>query len=225
MKPLFRPAIVAAISLFTLLVFYFLFINLFNDPVSKRSSSQDNLSNPLTNPPLPPIITVDPKESEPERTPDAPYLQTPPEVVIKMLEMAKVQPNDLVYDLGSGDGRIVIAAAQKFGARAIGIEIDPELIRESDRSLKTALEQTPKIGDRIKFIRQDLFKTDLREATVITLYLTPQANLRVASQILPTLKKGTRIISHQYPLGELPADQTEKVKIGDREYQIYLYQR
>ncbi len=180
-------------------------------------------SNPLEITPLPSAPPVVTKDIEPERTPDAPYLQTPQEVVLKMLEMAKVGKNDLVYDLGSGDGRIVIAAAQKFGAKAIGIEIDPELIRESDRESKLAIAKTPEIRDRIKFIKQDLFKTDLRNATVITLYLSSQANQRISSEILPKLKSGTRIISHEYGLADLPPNQTKKIKVGDREHIIYLY--
>ena len=172
---------------------------------------------------LPPISPIATKDSEPERIPDAPYVQTPPEVVLKMLEMANVNKNDVVYDLGSGDGRIVITAAQKFGAKAIGIEIDPELIRESDRESKAEIAQTPEIRDRIRFIKQDLFKADLSDATVITLYLLPQANLRVLSEILPRLKRGTRVVSHEYELGDLPPDQVEKVKVANYEHRIYLW--
>ena len=175
----------------------------------------------LENKPLPSL--PNPKNSDPERTPDAPYLQTPERVVIKMLEMAKVTSQDVVYDLGSGDGRIVIAAAQQFGAKAIGIEIDPELIRESERQLDAAIAKTPQIRSQVKFVKQDLFKTDLSNATVITLYLLPQANLRVLSEVLPKLKSGTRIVSYQYGLGDLPANRTEKVKVGDQEYMIYLW--
>ncbi len=175
------------------------------------------------NKPLPPIAQVDPKQFEPERTPDAPYLQTPDRVVLKMLEVASVQPNDIVYDLGSGDGRIVIAAAQRFGAKAIGIEIDPELIRESDRESKSAIAQTPKIRDQIKFVKQDFFKTDLSNATVITLYLLPEVNLRILSEIFPKLKSGTRVLSYEYDLGDFLPNQTEKVTIGDREHMIYLW--
>lgn len=209
---LFRYILIACITSSTLLACNSLFIN--------QSPSPNNLleSKPLRS--LPPIET---KNIEPERIPDAPYLQTPPEVVLKMLEMAKVDKSDVVYDLGSGDGRIVIAAAQNFGARAIGIEIDPELIRESDRESKLAIAKTPEIRDRIQFIKQDFFKTDLRDATVITLYLLPQVNLRVRSEILPKLKTGTRIISYEYDLGDLPPNQTEKIKVGNREYSIYLW--
>ena len=179
--------------------------------------------NVLENKPLPAIAQVNPKEFEPERTPDAPYLQTPDRVVSKMLEMANVKPNDLVYDLGSGDGRIVIAAAQQFGAKAIGIEIDPELIRESARESKAAIAQTPKIRDQIKFVKQDFFKTDLSNATVITLYLLPEVNLRILSEIFPKLKSGTRVLSYEYDLGDLLPNQIEKVTIDDLEHLIYLW--
>ena len=188
--------------------------------------SGNNLFSPnksLENTPLPSVATIDPKSFEPKRIPDAPYLQTPQEVVIEMLEMAKVSQADLVYDLGSGDGRIVITAAQRFGAKAIGIEIDPELIQESEREMKLAIAQTPQIRDQIKFVKQDLFKTDLGNATVITLYLLPQANLRVRSEILPKLKSGTRIVSYEYDLGDLPPNQVKKVKVGDRQHTIYLW--
>ena len=181
----------------------------------------------LVNPSISAIPNNDPSAIEPERIPDAPYLQTPHEIVSKMLTMAKVQPSDLVYDLGSGDGRIPIAAAQKFGAKAIGIEIDPELIRDSNLELNAAIAKTPEIRDRIKFIQQDFFKTDLRDATVVTLYLLPKVNLRVRSEILPKLKAGTRIVSYEYDLGDLPPTQTEKViekrQDGDREHTIYLW--
>jgi hypothetical protein len=210
MANLFRFILIAAITASTLVA-----CNIWVNSEAPKT--------PLESKPLPSVPNIDPKNSDPERTPDAPYLQTPERVVIKMLEMAKVTSQDVVYDLGSGDGRIVIAAAQKFGAKAIGIEIDPELIRESERATKSASDKTPQIRSLIKFVKQDLFKTDLRDATVITLYLLPQANLRVRAEILPKLKSGTRIISYQYSLGDLPATRTEKVKVGDQEHMIYLW--
>jgi SAM-dependent methyltransferase len=227
MKSLFRFAFIFIISASIAISYYSLFNNFFDAPSLKNSSletlSPRNALKELTNPPTPTLPNIDPKTAEPERIPDAPYLQTPPEVLLKMLELAKVQPNDLVYDLGSGDGRIAIAAVQQFGAKAIGIEIDPELIRESSRSLESALKTTPEIGDRLKFIKQDLFKTNLRPATAIMIYLSSEANLRIYSEILPKLKSGTRIVSHEFGLGSLAANQTEKIKIGDRDYQIYLW--
>ncbi len=213
MANLFRFILIAAISSLTLVACNFLFSN---NPSPPNQSLNDSK-------PLPVVQNVDPKTTEPERIPDAPYLQTPNEAVVKMLEMAQVRSNDLVYDLGSGDGRIVIAAAQKFKAKAIGIEIDPELIRESAREEESAIAQTPDIRDRIKFVKQDLFKTDLRDATVITLYLLPQANLRVRSEILPKLKSGTRVVSYEYDFGDLPPNRIEKIKIDGQEHMIYLW--
>lgn len=211
MAHLFRFLLIVVITASTLVA-----CNLWSD-----RNSASNKSFEIT--PLPSVPNIDPKAIDPERLPDAPYLQTPRPVVLKMLEMAKVNENDIVYDLGSGDGRIAIAAAQKFGAKAVGIEIDPELIRDSKNELKTAIAESPKISDRIKFVKQDFFKTDLREATVITLYLSPKANLRVSSEILHRLKSGTHIVSYQYDLGDLPDQQTEKIKVGDREHMIYLW--
>lgn len=190
-----------------------------------------NSMNSLNNPPSPSLplasppanLIVEPKDIDANLIPDAPYVQTPPEVVLKMLEMAKVNSTDRVYDLGSGDGRIVLAAAQKFGANAVGVEIDPELIRESDRSSQEAIAKNPEIRERIKFIQQDLFKVDVSEATVVTLYLVPKANLRVRTEILPKLKSGTRIVSHEYDLGDLEPQQVQQVKVGDRDHKIYLW--
>lgn len=216
LRLILKFVLIAAITSSTLLACNFLMFN-------TSSSSNDPLKNQPENKLLPPLPTIAAQDTEPERIPDAPYVQTPPEVVLKMLEMAKVDKNDVVYDLGSGDGRIVITAAQKFGAKAIGIEIDPELIRESDRELKAAISQTPEILDRIKFIKQDLFKADLNDASVITLYLLPQVNLRVRSEILPKLKRRTRVVSHEYDLGDLPPNQIEKVKVGNHEHRIYLW--
>jgi DNA modification methylase len=153
LRLILRFVLIAAITSSTLLACNSLMFN-------NSTSSSDPLENKPENKPLPPLPTMATKDIEPERIPDAPYVQTPPEVVLKMLEMAKVDKNDVVYDLGSGDGRIVITAAQKFGAKAIGIEIDPELIRESDRESKAAIAKTPEIRDRIKFIKQDLLKAD-----------------------------------------------------------------
>ena len=140
------------------------------------------------------------------REPDVVYVPTPPEVVEAMLQLANVTAQDVVYDLGSGDGRIPIAAAQKFGATAVGIDINPDRIREANENLAKA-----GVGDKVKFLNQDLFETDLRPATVITLYLLPSLNVK----LMPTLKKlkpGTRIVSHSFDMGsEWPADKTQNI--------------
>ena len=140
------------------------------------------------------------------REPDVIYVPTPQDVVEAMLAMAKVTAKDVVYDLGSGDGRIPITAAQKFGATAVGIDINPQRIREANDNLAKA-----GVGNKVKFLNQDLFETDLRPATVITLYLLPALNQKLMPK-LKALKPGTRIVSHSFDMGkEWPAEKTQDV--------------
>ena len=140
------------------------------------------------------------------REPDVIYVPTPQEVVDAMLRIANVTAKDVVYDLGSGDGRIPITAAQKFGATAIGIDINPERVKEANGNLAKA-----GVGDKVKFLNQDLFETDLTPATVITLYLLPTLNVK----LMPTLKKlkpGTRIVSHSFDMGSAwPPEKSQDV--------------
>lgn len=137
---------------------------------------------------------------------DVPYVPTPASVVEAMLKMAEVGKGDMVYDLGCGDGRIVITAAQKYGARGVGIDIDPQLIRESNENAKAA-----GVADRVKFFEQDLFASDFKEATVVTLYLLPEVNLRLRPKLLSELKPGTRIVSHAFDMGDWKPDKTVEV--------------
>ena len=130
------------------------------------------------------------------RTPDVIFVPTPQAVVDAMLKLAKVTKNDVIYDLGSGDGRIPITAAKTYGARGVGIDIDPQRIREATENLKTA-----GVGDRVKFLNQDLFTTDISEATVVTLYLLPSLNLKLLPKLNRELKPGTRIVSHAFDMG------------------------
>ena len=132
---------------------------------------------------------------------DVIFVPTPEQVVIEMLKMAKVTKDDVVYDLGCGDGRIVITAAKVFGARGIGIDIDPELIEESTRNAMSA-----GVADRVKFQQQDLFTTDLREATVVFLYLLPELNEKLRPKLLRELKPGSRVISHEFDMGDWKPD-------------------
>jgi len=140
------------------------------------------------------------------RSPDVIFVPTPQEVVDAMLKLAKVGPNDVVYDLGSGDGRIPITAAKTYGARGVGIDIDPQRIREANDNLKTA-----GVGDKVKFLNQDLFTTPIGEATVVTLYLLPSLNLKLLPKLNAELKPGTRIVSHAFDMGDIKPQQTLNV--------------
>jgi ubiquinone/menaquinone biosynthesis C-methylase UbiE len=133
----------------------------------------------------------------PARSPDVPYVPTKQEVVEEMLRMAGVKPGDVVYDLGCGDGRIVVTAAQKFGARGVGVDIDPRRIAEAnENALRAGVEK------QVTFKVGDLFEADIREATVVTLYLLPDVNLRLKPKLLRDLKPGTRVVSHDFSMGD-----------------------
>ncbi|MGF1497375.1 MAG: SAM-dependent methyltransferase [Elainellaceae cyanobacterium] len=136
-------------------------------------------------------------ELEPEREPDVVYIPTPPNVVDAMLEVAEVQSDDLIYDLGSGDGRIVITAAEEYGARGVGIDIDPELVQQAQQNAQRA-----EVADLVEFRQADLFESDFSEATVVTLYLLPELNLKLRPKLLTELKPGTRIVSHAFDMGD-----------------------
>jgi SAM-dependent methyltransferase len=142
------------------------------------------------------------------RSPDVPFVPTPTEVVAGMLRLADVKRGDVVYDLGSGDGRIVIAAAKRYGARGVGIDIDPERVAEASRNARAA-----KVADRVRFLNQDLFESDLSEATVVTLYLLPRLNLKLRPKLLAELKPGTRVVSHGFDMGDWKPDRT--VMVGE----------
>jgi cyclopropane fatty-acyl-phospholipid synthase-like methyltransferase len=138
---------------------------------------------------------------------DVVYIPTPSEVVAAMLQMANVSKNDVVYDLGSGDGRVVIAAVKDFDARrGVGIELDPARVQEA-----TALAKQAGVSDRVEFRRQDLFETDLHDATVVTLYLAEAINLRLRPKLLSELRPGARVVSHAFAIGEWKADETRTV--------------
>ena len=153
------------------------------------------------------IASVGAQQAAPKlREPDVIYVPTPQEVVDAMLEMANVSATDVVYDLGSGDGRIPITAAQKYGARAIGIDINPQRIKEANENLAKA-----NVGNKVTFLNQDLFETDFSDATVVTLYLLPRLNLQLMPK-LKSLKKGTRVVSHSFHMGdEWPPEKSQNV--------------
>lgn len=145
---------------------------------------------------------------------DVPFVPTPEEVVERMLKVANVQPSDYVIDLGSGDGRIAIAAVRDFGARgALGIDIDPDRISEARANAEQA-----NVDDRVKFQNQDLFETDFTKATVLTMYLLPDVNLKLRPKVL-NLTPGTRVVSHAFHMGDWESDAYER--IGTRS--VYLW--
>jgi cyclopropane fatty-acyl-phospholipid synthase-like methyltransferase len=135
------------------------------------------------------------------RTPDIHFVGTPPEVVNAMLELAGTSSSDVVYDLGSGDGRIVIAAAEKYGARGVGIEIDPALVAKARKNAEQA-----GVTDRVTFIEGNLFDADLSDATIVTLFLSFSTNRRLQSKLMTELKPGARVVSHRFEMADWPPD-------------------
>lgn len=139
---------------------------------------------------------------------DVPFVPTPEKAVARMLEMAAVGPQDTVFDLGSGDGRIAIAAVRDFGAsRATGVDIDPQRVAEARANAKQA-----GVQDRVRFMEQDLFETDFSKATVVTMYLLPDVNIKLRPRILDELAPGTRIVSHAFTMGDWDSDQYQSVE-------------
>jgi SAM-dependent methyltransferase len=130
------------------------------------------------------------------RSPDVRFVPTPQPVVREMLRLAGVGPTDLVYDLGSGDGRIPITAAREFGARGVGIDIDPRRIREAETNARAA-----GVTDRVRFRNEDLFDADFRDATVVTLFLSPDVNRRLRPRLMRELAPGTRVVSYYHDMG------------------------
>lgn len=149
---------------------------------------------------------------------DVPFVVTPPEVVDQMLRLAGVGPADVVYDLGSGDGRLVIAAARDFRARGVGVEIDPRLVAQSREYARRA-----GVADRVTFIEQDLFQADLSPATVVTLYLTREVNLRLRPKLERELAAGTRIVSFNFDMGDWDPASTLRLDVSGRATPVYLW--
>ncbi len=157
------------------------------------------------------------QEQAPPKKPDVIYVPTPPEVVDVMLKTAKVTKDDVVYDLGCGDGRIVITAAQQYGARGVGIDIDPERIKEARANVAKA-----GVGDRVKILQADLFETPIGEATVVTLYLLPSLNVKLMPKLLKELRPGTRIVSHDFDMqGQWEPEQS--IEVGQGEHHVYFW--
>jgi SAM-dependent methyltransferase len=150
-----------------------------------------------------------------------PYVPTPVEIVQRMLETAKVGPDDLVYDLGSGDGRIVIMAAQKFGAHAVGVELDPDLYKQSfDHVKELGLEE------KVTIVHENMFRVNVRRATVVTLYLLTSVNERLRPQLEKQLRSGARVVSHDFMMPGWEAEKNEEVVSKNGvSHKIYLYIR
>lgn len=191
-----------------------------NQSQDLNAQAQPSAQTTQTQTPASPIETQTPTPSSeaPEREPDVPYVPTPNEVVVRMLELAKVQKDDVLYDLGSGDGRIVITAAQKYGTRGTGIDINPERIREANANAQKA-----GVTDKVQFRQQDLFKTDLSDATVVTLYLLPDINVKLRPQLFRQLKPGTRIVSHDFDMGEWKPERVVQVQGPNRQHTLYYW--
>ena len=149
---------------------------------------------------------------------DVPYVSTPYPVVEAMLRLAEVRPGDVVYDLGCGDGRIVIEAACSFGATGVGIDIDPRRIEEANAAARRA-----GVSGRVRFAVQDLFNADFSAATVLTLYLFPELNAKLLPKMRTELRPGTRVVSHEFGIGDWKAERRETVQSATVSHQIFLW--
>jgi SAM-dependent methyltransferase len=156
------------------------------------------------------LVPGDPGTRVPMVSPGVVFVPTPPDIGLEMLKLANVTSNDVVYDLGSGDGRLVIAAAQLFGARAVGVELDAKLVQDSREAAAKA-----GVAGRATFVWGDLFEVDLRPATAVMLYLTAEMNLKLRPRLLSELKPGTRVVSHTFDMGEWVPDRSVRVFSAD----------
>lgn len=149
---------------------------------------------------------------------DAPYVSTPQPVVEEMLRLAQVGPQDNVYDLGCGDGRFIITAAQKFGARGVGIDIDPKRLAEAAAGARRA-----GVTGRVSFREEDLFKTDFSSATVVTLFLFPELNERLAPRLRSSLMPGSRIVAYQFGIPGWPPEERSQLNVEGNSHDMFLW--
>ena len=161
------------------------------------------------------LLTLPAQTPKAKRTPDVPFVPTTERAVEAMLELAKITKNDVVYDLGCGDGRIVITAAKKYGARGVGIDINPERISEARANAKRE-----GVEHLVKFIEQDLFEADIRDASVVTLFLLSSVNLKLRPKLLAELKPGTRVVSNTFDMGDWKPD--KEFSLDDNGEDSYL---
>ena len=150
-------------------------------------------------------------------SPQAPFVATPPDVISRMLQFGQVGPSDVVYDLGCGDGRIVIAAAEAYGARGVGVDIDPQRIDEARRNARAA-----GVEHLVSFRVQDALETDVSEATVVTLYLVASLNARLRPRLMTQLRPGARIVSHNFPIGDWQPDAVDVFRSADGQSRTLL---
>ena len=163
-------------------------------------------------------VTLAAQTPQPKRAPDVPFVPTTDQAVDAMLKLAGVKKTDVVYDLGCGDGRIVVAAAKTYGAHAVGIDINPVRIAEATENAKKA-----GVENLVRFEENDLFEADIHQATVVTLFLLPNVNLKLRPKLLQDLKPGTRIVSNTFDMGDWKAE--KEVTVGDSDEQTYLSHR
>lgn len=156
-------------------------------------------------------------DGPPERAYAGLWVPSPPEVIAAMLQLAAVGPTDVVYDLGSGEGEIVIEAARRYGARAVGVELDHQRVENAEKNAAEA-----GVTDRVTFIEHDLFEVDIGDATVVTLYLFPELMQRLRPKLLRELRPGTRIVAHDFALPGWPPEKTVDLRL-DRLRRVYLW--
>lgn len=154
----------------------------------------------------------------PLRAPDVPYEPSAPAVVRVMLDLAQVGARDIVFDLGCGDGRLVIAAVRERGARGVCVDIDPDRIADARANATRA-----GVAERIEFLNQDLFQTDISRATVVMLFLWPEVNMRLRPKLQRELKSGTRVVSHYHDMGNWKAQRVVRVTVEERRHPVYLW--
>lgn len=152
-----------------------------------------------------------------ERAPDVPFVPTPVSVVERMLELAEVRPGDVLYDLGSGDGRMVILGALR-GARGVGIDINPAWVQQA-----RSYAERYGVQDRVTFRVEDIFTTDVSEATVLMLYLLPEVNRKLEPKLRAELKPGTRVVSHEYLIGDWVPQKSEVMQVGTQQHEIHMW--
>jgi len=159
---------------------------------------------------FPALLYAQPHDSWSNPKKLVPYVPTGPQTVAAMLKLAGIEKDDLLFDLGCGDGRIVITAAKEFGTHGIGVDIDPERIKEARQNA-----QAEGVANLVEFRQADLFDTDIRKATVVTLYLLPEVNLKLRPKLWRDLKPGTRVVSHAFDMGDWKPDKQEHIEGSD----------